>query len=296
MIKNVIIINIFYKILRLWLQVSEAIVACDQHLATEQKTKIELKQRENDLERKTKFIEYRSKLFTYDSLSKEWLYNYSDLRPWDPQTDMFQYESNFKIITKAKHNLIKLSNHCIVHTSPHNSLLNMHHMNRQHHHHLHHHHHATTVAHNLIQRNHHQIVAEVVETNRCIAPNESYDLFVQYNDIKQRLEHIEDNLNKINKKIDTNLSLITNRIESIEQKQSTTTTNTNTHSTNIKYNQSLYDYLNNRNSNTTNNNNNNNKSNAHLSQLLTRNHLLIALLAWLFGLISVIISQKIFKK
>ena len=76
MIKNVIIINIFYKILRLWLQVSEAIVACDQHLATEQKTKIELKQRENDLERKTKFIEYRSKLFTYDSLSKEWLYNY----------------------------------------------------------------------------------------------------------------------------------------------------------------------------------------------------------------------------
>jgi hypothetical protein len=202
---------------------------------------------------------------------------------------MFQYESNFKIITKAKHNLIKLSNHCIVHTSPHNSLLNMHHMNRQHHHHLHHHHHAT-VAHNLIQRNHHQIVAEVVETNRCIAPNESYDLFVQYNDIKQRLDHIEDNLNKINKKIDTNLSLITNRIESIEQKQSTT----NTHSTNIKYNQSLYDYLNNRNSNTT--NNNNNKSNAHLSQLLTRNHLLIALLAWLFGLISVIISQKIFKK
>ena len=37
-----------------------------------------------------------------------------------------------------------------------------------------------------------------------LVTNESYDLLVQYNDIKQRLDHIEDNLTKINHKIDSN--------------------------------------------------------------------------------------------
>ncbi|CAF1064948.1 unnamed protein product, partial [Brachionus calyciflorus] len=90
---------------KLWLKVSEAIKISDQNLATEEKCKIETKQREEEFERRAKFIEFKSKFFTYDSINKEWLYNYSDLRPWDPQNDLYQYESNFKILTKTKLNL-----------------------------------------------------------------------------------------------------------------------------------------------------------------------------------------------
>ena len=74
------------------------------------------------------------------------------MRPWDPQTDLFQYESNFKIMTKAKHNL-KLSSHCLA--NPRSSLLTLHH----------HHHHQTP---HLIQHRHHQIVPNVVESNEYI--------------------------------------------------------------------------------------------------------------------------------
>jgi len=74
------------------------------------------------------------------------------LRPWDPQTDLFQYESNFKIMTKSKHNL-KLSNHCIA--SPRSSLLTLHHRQTP----------------RLIQHRHHPIVSNVVESNECIGMN-----------------------------------------------------------------------------------------------------------------------------
>ena len=63
---------------KLWLKVSEAIQNSDQNLATDEKTKIELKQRESDIERKAKFIDYQSRLFAYDNLNKEWIYNYSE--------------------------------------------------------------------------------------------------------------------------------------------------------------------------------------------------------------------------
>ena len=55
---------------------SDAIRLCDQNLATEEKSKIEQKQRENDLERKLKCLNYSTKLFSYDNLNKEWIYNY----------------------------------------------------------------------------------------------------------------------------------------------------------------------------------------------------------------------------
>lgn len=38
----------------------------------------------------------------------------NSLRPWDTQTDLFQYEHNFKISTKTKHKLSKLKNKKIV--------------------------------------------------------------------------------------------------------------------------------------------------------------------------------------
>ena len=57
---------------------SDAIKNCDQHLATEEKSKIEGKQRQSYNERKLKFVEYLPQLFTYDALNKEWIYNYSE--------------------------------------------------------------------------------------------------------------------------------------------------------------------------------------------------------------------------
>ncbi|RNA15501.1 oxysterol-binding -related 8 isoform X4 [Brachionus plicatilis] len=88
---------------KLWAKVSQAIKNSDQNLATEEKSKIESKQREEGLERRAKFVEYKSRLFTFDSINKEWVYNFADLRPWDPQNDLYQYEEKFKILTKSKH-------------------------------------------------------------------------------------------------------------------------------------------------------------------------------------------------
>jgi hypothetical protein len=106
---------------KLWSKVSEAIRMSDQNLATEEKSRIELKQREKRLsQRETTTTttdtrpcnatgltdtEHKSKLFTYDPNHKEWLYNYFDLRPWDTITDLYQYEHDFRIMTKTKHNL-----------------------------------------------------------------------------------------------------------------------------------------------------------------------------------------------
>lgn len=63
---------------RLWLKVSDAIKAQDQHLATEEKSTIETKQRESCMERKLKQIEYQPKLFSYDPNTKQWIYNHSE--------------------------------------------------------------------------------------------------------------------------------------------------------------------------------------------------------------------------
>ncbi len=62
----------------LWLKVSEAIKKCDQNLATEEKSIIEIKQREEYADRKSRNIEYLPKFFSYDCESKQWLYNFSE--------------------------------------------------------------------------------------------------------------------------------------------------------------------------------------------------------------------------
>jgi oxysterol-binding protein-related protein 8 len=63
---------------RLWERVSDAIKASDQYLATEEKSKIEQKQRELDIDRKSKQIDYETKYFRYDKESNEWMYIYKE--------------------------------------------------------------------------------------------------------------------------------------------------------------------------------------------------------------------------
>ena len=38
-----------------------------------------------------------------DPISGSYDYSYSDLRPWDPRTDLFQYECDYIIATKTRH-------------------------------------------------------------------------------------------------------------------------------------------------------------------------------------------------
>lgn len=186
------------------------------------------------------------------------------LRPWDPQTDLFQYESNFKIMTKVKHN-IKLPSQCIA--SPRSSLLTLHHRQTPH--------------------LRHPIVPDVVESNECIVTNESYDLLVQYNDIKQRLDHIEDNLSKLGKKIDSSMQITstnqTNQLQHQQHNVRQTQLNEGFFSKKeIQVNESFKkQHL---------------TKNSQTNELFTKTNLFVALLAWLIGLISAVLSQYLFKK
>ena len=230
---------------RLWCRVSEAIRSCDQNLATEEKTKIELKQRESDVARRSKFVEYKSKLFTYDGLSKEWLYNYADLRPWDNQTDLFQYESDFRIFTKTRHNLNKINSKTS--GDPRASLL------------------ALQSPH-MQRRSRHRTESNIVPTTDYISTNESYDLLVQYNDIKQRLDQIEDNLKQINCKFDPKGE---DESEDIVHRVS--------HKSSID-NRFMHSKVSNERS--------------HFSNFLKSPFMIIALIAWIFGLLTAIFSRK----
>lgn len=54
-------------------------------------------------ERKIKCEEWHPLHFQQDFQSGKWVYNHSDLRPWDPRNDLYQYENNYIIKTKTKH-------------------------------------------------------------------------------------------------------------------------------------------------------------------------------------------------
>lgn len=41
--------------------------------------------------------------FQQDFKTGQWMYKHSDLRPWDPRNDLYQYEHNYIIQTKTRH-------------------------------------------------------------------------------------------------------------------------------------------------------------------------------------------------
>uniref|UniRef100_A0A336KJY0 Oxysterol-binding protein n=1 Tax=Culicoides sonorensis TaxID=179676 RepID=A0A336KJY0_CULSO len=88
---------------RLWQLVTAAIDRDDQVGATEEKTALEEAQRAAAKERKATCSEWVSQHFTQDIVTGHWHYKYADLRPWDPNNDVKQYESGYKIQTKTKH-------------------------------------------------------------------------------------------------------------------------------------------------------------------------------------------------
>lgn len=94
---------------KLWAKVSEAILAGDQKVATIEKTKLEDRQRRETRERLENNVKYQPKLFVLDPLTNEWHYKFEDNRPWDPRTDIVQFEKSFHIQTLTKHRTISKS-------------------------------------------------------------------------------------------------------------------------------------------------------------------------------------------
>lgn len=88
---------------RLWQLVSAAIARDDQVGATEEKTALEEAQRAEAKERKATCSEWFAKHFNQDLLTGNWHYKYADLRAWDPRNDVRQYESDYRILTKTRH-------------------------------------------------------------------------------------------------------------------------------------------------------------------------------------------------
>lgn len=51
-------------------------------------------------------------------MSGVYVYKHSDLRPWDPRTDLFQYEFNYIISTKTRHKAPMIRTASIVSVDP----------------------------------------------------------------------------------------------------------------------------------------------------------------------------------
>nr|XP_045622637.1 oxysterol-binding protein-related protein 8-like isoform X5 [Procambarus clarkii]XP_045622638.1 oxysterol-binding protein-related protein 8-like isoform X5 [Procambarus clarkii] len=103
---------------KLWQLVSLAIKSDDQIAATEEKTILEEAQRTAASERKAKCDEWVPTYFAQDPLSGVYVYKHSDLRPWDPRTDLFQYEYNYIISTKTRHKAPMIRTASIVSVDP----------------------------------------------------------------------------------------------------------------------------------------------------------------------------------
>lgn len=88
---------------RLWQHVIAAIKRDDQIGATDEKTALEEAQRTAAKERKATCTDWIPAHFQQDLVTGQWHYKYADLRPWDIRNDVKQYESNYLIQTKTKH-------------------------------------------------------------------------------------------------------------------------------------------------------------------------------------------------
>lgn len=53
-----------------------------------------------------------------DPVLGAYVYKHSDLRPWDPRTDLFQYEHNYVIATKTRHKAPMIRTASIVSVDP----------------------------------------------------------------------------------------------------------------------------------------------------------------------------------
>ncbi|XP_058455547.1 oxysterol-binding protein-related protein 8 isoform X2 [Malaya genurostris] len=103
---------------RLWQHVAAAIRRDDQVGATEEKTALEEAQRMAAKERKATCTEWIPLLFQQDLVTGQYHYKYADLRPWDPRNDLRQYECNYRIQTKTRHQAPMVRTASVISTEP----------------------------------------------------------------------------------------------------------------------------------------------------------------------------------
>jgi hypothetical protein len=88
---------------KLWIKVSKAIHQGDQVAATQEKTVLEDAQRKATADRRLKGEEWVPHHFVQDIRTGEYMYRHLDARPWDPRTDVVQFERNYVIQTKTRY-------------------------------------------------------------------------------------------------------------------------------------------------------------------------------------------------
>ncbi|KAJ7323776.1 Oxysterol-binding protein- protein 8 [Desmophyllum pertusum] len=90
----------------LWTHVGDAIRMNDQEKATSEKLILEEAQRKGHRERREAAVEWIPKLFERDPAApnaiNRWLYKYRDVRPWDPMTDLKEYENEGIVKTQYR--------------------------------------------------------------------------------------------------------------------------------------------------------------------------------------------------
>ncbi|XP_077892270.1 oxysterol-binding protein-related protein 5-like, partial [Ictidomys tridecemlineatus] len=79
---------------RLWQHVTRAIHEGDQHRATQEKCVLEEAQRQRIREHQQGLTPWTPQLFHLDPLTHEWRYRYEDHSPWNPLTDVTQFEQD----------------------------------------------------------------------------------------------------------------------------------------------------------------------------------------------------------
>uniref|UniRef100_A0A8C9QN99 Oxysterol-binding protein-related protein 5 n=1 Tax=Spermophilus dauricus TaxID=99837 RepID=A0A8C9QN99_SPEDA len=79
---------------RLWQHVTRAIHEGDQHRATKEKCVLEEAQRQRIREHQQGLTPWTPQLFHLDPLTHEWRYRYEDHSPWNPLTDVTQFEQD----------------------------------------------------------------------------------------------------------------------------------------------------------------------------------------------------------
>ncbi|KAK3704129.1 hypothetical protein QZH41_019029, partial [Actinostola sp. cb2023] len=105
-----------------WIHVSNAIRAIDQEKATQEKFTLEEAQRKGHRERKEQNVAWVPKLFEQppdaDGSINRWVYKYTDVRQWDPMTDLIEYEHDGIIKTRyrLKAPMIRTTSILSVHT------------------------------------------------------------------------------------------------------------------------------------------------------------------------------------
>lgn len=120
---------------------------------------------------------------------------------------------------------------------------------------------------------------------KFLAPNESYDLLVQYNYIKQRLDLIENNLKNISETINFSGHIAERGINEIKLKSNLSTSSLSS---------CLLDSNSNRNNNYKNQFNFKNlieKSN--LSIILNTKNIFVLIIAWLIGIVTAFLYQRL---